>query len=150
MSERDPIRVFVTHAWEASDDYLRVFEYLECARNFYYRNTSTPEQAPSGDGEALRQNLRAQIEGAEAVVALASLFLTNKDLLIFQMNCAKGLHKPVVLMPGFGRSVILPKDVAQLADEQAAWDERALVDAVRQLARHENTARWDVIEFKLD
>jgi len=127
-----------------------VFEYLECARNFYYRNTSTPEKVPSGDGEALRQNLRAQIEGAEAVVALASLFSTHKDLLIFQMNCAKGLHKPVVLMPGFGRSVILPKDVTQLADEQAAWDERALVDAVRQLARHENTARWDVIEFKLD
>jgi len=105
---------------------------------------------PSGDGEALRQNLRAQIEKAEAVVALASLFVTHKDLLIFQMNCAKGLHKPVVLMPGFGRSLILPKDVAQLADEQAAWDERGLVDAVRQLARHENTARWDVIEFKLD
>ena len=30
------------------------------------------------------------------------------------------------------------------------WDERGLVDAIRKEARHENTARWDVIEFKLD
>jgi len=38
MSQRDPIRVFVTHSFEESDDYTRVFEYLESARNFYYRN----------------------------------------------------------------------------------------------------------------
>jgi len=29
MSQANPVRLFVTHAWEASDDYLRVFEYLE-------------------------------------------------------------------------------------------------------------------------
>ena len=33
MSQNNPIRVFVTHSWEVSDDYLRVFEYLESARN---------------------------------------------------------------------------------------------------------------------
>jgi hypothetical protein len=30
------------------------------------------------------------------------------------------------------------------------WNERALVDAIRHHARHEDTARWDVVEFKLD
>ena len=28
--------------------------------------------------------------------------------------------------------------------------ERALVDAIRRQARHEDTTRWDTIEFKLD
>jgi len=41
MSQANPLRLFVTHAWEMSDDYLRVFEYLESAQNFFYRNFST-------------------------------------------------------------------------------------------------------------
>ena len=44
MSQANPIRLFVTHAWEPDDDYLRVFEYLESARNFFYRNFSAPDK----------------------------------------------------------------------------------------------------------
>ena len=51
MSQANPLRIFVTHLWENSDDYLRVFEYLESSRNFFYRNFSTPDQAPVGDKE---------------------------------------------------------------------------------------------------
>jgi hypothetical protein len=29
MSQANPLRIFVTHLWETTDDYLRVFEYLE-------------------------------------------------------------------------------------------------------------------------
>ena len=67
------VRLFVTHAWEVSDDYLRVFEYLESARNFFYRNYSTPDSA-RGDKEALREDLRRQIAPVEAVIALSSLY----------------------------------------------------------------------------
>jgi hypothetical protein len=74
MSQRDPIRVFVTHAWEQSDDYLRVFEFLESARNFYYRNCSNPDQHPVDKSvEGLREELRQQIAPAEVVVALSSM-----------------------------------------------------------------------------
>src|SRR2546429_3789796 len=62
VSQSNPVRIFVTHAWENSDDYLRVFEYLESQRNFFYKNYSTPERRPQGDREALRENLRQQID----------------------------------------------------------------------------------------
>jgi len=149
MADGDPIRVFVTHAWQESDDYQRVFEYLESARNFRYLNCSDPRRQVSGH-EAVREELRRQISLAEAVVALASMVLEHRDLLYFQINCAKGNDKPVVLLPGFGREVPLPKDLVALADEQAAWDERSLVDALRRQARHQESTRWDTIEFKLD
>ena len=150
MSQADPLRLFVTHAWEMSDDYLRVFEYLESARNFFYRNYSTPERRPSGDKEALREDLRKQIAPAEAVIALSSLFDTHQDLLTFQLLYAQANHKPVVLMKPFGASKDVPKAILDLANEVVEWDERALVDAVRRQARHEETTRWDTIEFKLD
>jgi hypothetical protein len=150
MSQVNPIRLFVTHSWETSDDYLRVFEYLESAQNFFYRNYSTPDKGPTGDKEALREDLRHQITPTEAIIALSSLFDTQPDLLTFQLLYAQANHKPVVLMKPFGARKEVPKAILDLTDEVVEWDERALVDAVRRQARHEETTRWDTIEFKLD
>ena len=150
MSQANPLRLFVTHAWETSDDYLRVFEYLESARNFFYRNYSTPEQRPSGDREAQREELRRQIAPVEAVIALSSLFDTHQDLLTFELLYAQANNRPVILMKPFGTGKDVPKAILDLANEVVEWDERALVDAVRREARHEETTRWDTIEFKLD
>jgi hypothetical protein len=151
MSQSDPIRVYTTHAWELSDDYLRVYEFLESARNFYYRNRSNPEQRPVDTSvEGLHEELRQQMAGAEVVVALASLYGSHRDLLVFQLHFAKASNKPVVLLPGFGAELALPRAVTELTDVQASWDERALVDAIRRQARHEDTQRWDTIEFKID
>lgn len=150
MSQANPIRLFVTHMWQPNDDYLRVFEYLESARNFFYRNTSTPEQRPVGDKETLKEDLRRQIAAAEAVIALPSIYPQNQDMVLFQLLYAQASDKPVVLLKPFGTQEPVPKALAELADETIDWDERGLVDALRRQARHEDTARWDTIEFKLD
>jgi hypothetical protein len=150
MSQANPVRLFVTHAWENSDDYLRVFEYVESARNFFYRNYSTPDRRPAGDNEAQREDLRRQIAPVEAVIALSSLFDTHKDLLTFELLYAQANHKPVILLKPFGSGKDAPKAILDLANEIVNWDERALVDAIRRQARHEETTRWDTIEFKLD
>jgi hypothetical protein len=150
VSQADPVRIFVTHCWETSDDYLRVFEYLESQRNFFYRTYSVPEQRPQGDKEALRENLRKQIAPCEAVIGLSSLFDAHQELLTFQLLFAQASHKPVILMKPFGTRKEVPKAILDLANEVVDWDERALVDAIRRQARHEDTTRWDTIEFKLD
>ncbi len=151
MSQSDPIRVYTTHAWELSDDYLRVYEYIESARNFYYRNCSNPEQRPVDTGtEGLREELRRQMGSAEVVVALSSLYGSHRDLMVFQLHFAKASNKPVILLPGFGCELVMPRTVTELIDSLAKWDERDLVDAIRRQARHEETQRWDTIEFKID
>jgi len=151
MSQTNPVRIFVTHVWENSDDYLRVFEYLESARNFFYRNYGTPDRRPSsGDKEALKEDLRKQIAPVEAVIGLSSLYEASQDLVTFQLLYAQACQKPVVLMKPFGSQRPVPTALADLADEIVEWDERALVDAIKRQARHEDTTRWDTIEFKMD
>jgi hypothetical protein len=150
MSQANPIRLFVTHVWEENDDYLRVFEYLESAKNFFYRNYSTPDHPPAGDREAQREDLRRQMAPVEAVVALPSLAKSHRDMLTFELLFAQASEKPVILIKPFGSLEPLPKAITDLADEIIEWDERALVDAIRRQARHEDTTRWDTIEFKLD
>ncbi len=104
MSQRDPIRVFVTHAFEENDDYARVFEYLESARNFYYRNCGNLEVDTAGRSQdAQREDLRRQIAPAEVVIALTGLYPQQQDLLLFELNFSKASDKPVLLLPCFGR-----------------------------------------------
>jgi hypothetical protein len=150
VSQANPFRLFITHVWETSDDYLRVFEYLESAKNFFYRNYSTPDKPPGADKELQREDLRRQIAPTEAVIALSSLYDTHKDLLTFQLLYAQASKKPVLLMKPFGAKQDTPKTILDLASEVVEWDERALVDAIRLHARQEKTGRWDTIEFKLD
>jgi hypothetical protein len=150
MSQANPVRLYVTHLWEDSDDYLRVFEYLESSRNFFYRNTSKPELRPQGDKEAHKEAFRKQIAPVEVVIALSSLYETSQDLLTFQLLYAQACQKPVVLLKPFGSQAPIPKVLSDLADEVVDWDERALVDAIKRQARHEDTTRWDTIEFKMD
>ncbi|HEY4213568.1 MAG TPA: hypothetical protein VGM84_18970 [Steroidobacteraceae bacterium] len=150
MSQANPVRLFVTHFWENTEDYLRVFEYLESSRNFFYRNYSVTDRVPAGDKEALREDLRKQIAPVEAVIALSSLYDQNKELFVFQLTFAQAANKPVILMKPFGSQKPIPKEIGDLSNEIIDWDERALVDALKRQARHEDTARFDTIEFKLD
>lgn len=150
ISQQNPVKLFVSHLWEADDDYLRVFEFLESARNFYYINYSAPDRRPSGDKEAMREELRAQIQPVEAVILLASHHRRAPDLVEFMANYAKAGDKPVILLVSFGATTALSRTLQSLADETIDWSERALVDALRRQARHEETQRWDSIEFKLD
>jgi len=149
-SPQNPIRLFVCHVWIEDDDYHRIFEYLESADNFFYRNTSTPANRPPGDKEALRDNLRRQITEAEVVIAAASLYRRHMDSVEFQLHCAKAFDKPIVVLEPFGSHDTIAPAVMELADEVVPWDKRQIVDAIKRQARHEETTRFDVIEFKLD
>jgi hypothetical protein len=150
VNQGNPIRLFVCHVYRPDDDYHRVFEYLESASNFFYRNTSTPEKRPQGDREALREDLRRQINEAEVVILTSSLYRRNIDWVEFQLHCAKAFDKAVVVLEPFGAQHTLPPAVQEVADEVVPWDQRQLVDAVKRQARHEETTRFDTIEFKLD
>ena len=150
VTQKNPIRLFVCHVWAPDDDYHRIFEYLESAANFFYRNTSTPDQRPAGDKEVLRESLRSQITEAEVVIVPASLYRRNLDWVEFQMHCAKAFDKPIIVMEPFGGAETIAPAVQELADDVVPWDQRQLADAIKRQARHEETTRFDVIEFKLD
>jgi hypothetical protein len=150
VTQKNPIRLFVAHAWLADEDYYRIFEYIESTPNFFYTNTSTPDQRPSGDRETLREALRKQIGDAEVVLVPASLYRRNMDWIEFQMHCAKAFDKPIIVLEPFGGAETIAPAVQELADDVIPWDQRQLVDAIKRQARHEETTRFDTIEFKLD
>jgi hypothetical protein len=150
MSQENPYRIFVTHAWEEDDDYLRVFEYLEEASQFYYRNVANPAASRPANADKEREALRAQIGHCEIVVALSSQYRSHGGTLEFEMLFAKSIKRPVILLPSFGATQVIARALMSLTDEVLDWDGRALVAAIKRHARGDGGPAWDVVEFVPD
>ncbi len=151
MTENNPIRLFVTHLYAPDETYFRVFEYLESQPNFFYTNLAAPEKPPrSKEKEAIREDLRRQMADAEVVVLLSSLHARDPVLIEYQGLYAQSCDKPLIVMEPFGTTEAVPAKLREMADEVVPWNGREMADAIRRQARHEDTTRWDVIEFKLD
>jgi hypothetical protein len=150
MSAGNPIRVFVTHLFSDHPDYHRVFEYLESTSNFFYVNCSKPDDMPtSGGQEAIKERLLQQIRSAEVVLIVSSMFSENRSLITFQMDAAQAAGLPMIALDPFGGRGKVPSEVAGRSAQVVGWNERLIVDAVRREARHEDTKRWETIEFDM-
>jgi len=147
MSEQDPIRVFATHCFDESDDYLRVFEFLESVDRFYYLNVSKPDNVPAAGGaQAIRDELIAQITQAETVLLLASVYVQRPDLVRVMMDIAKANNIKMIGIRPYGAED-MPDEIVERAEEVVEWNDREMVDAIKRNARGEETARWEVIDF---
>jgi hypothetical protein len=148
VSENNPIRVFVTHTFAETHDYLRVFEFLEANDNFFYLNVSRPENVPESGGlDAIKEELIAQIKESEAVVVLATLYEEKTDLVKFQLDVAEANEKPIIAIRPFGGATDTPADLVERASEHLEWNDREIVNSLKRQARLEDTSKWDVIDF---
>jgi hypothetical protein len=148
VSENKPIRVFVTHAFDEGDDYLRVFEFLESIDRFFYLNVSKPENVPSeGTPEAIKDELIAQIKASEAVIVLPSAFEQDPDLVIYMMDVADANKIGMITIRPFGGILETPKKVIERVGQPIDWNAREIVDSLRLTARGQDTQRWEVVDF---
>jgi hypothetical protein len=146
--EDNPIRLFVTHAFQETDDYLRVFEFLESVDRFFYLNVSKPDNVPASGGiEAIKEELIAQIKEAEAVIVLPSLFEDKESMARFLMDAADANRKPMIAIRPFGAVRETPQAIVGRAKEHIEWNDREIVDALKRQARGEDTSRWETIDF---
>jgi hypothetical protein len=148
VSENNPIRVFVTHVFEESDDYIRVFEFLESVDRFYYINVSKPENIPSGGGvEAIKDELIEQIKAAEAFVVVSDAYEKKGDLVSYMMDVAEANDIGMIAVRPFGGMTETPQNIVDRVDEHVEWNARKIVDTIKRQGRGEETARWEVLDF---
>jgi hypothetical protein len=148
VSENNPITVFATHAFEESDDYLRVFEFLESVDRFYYINVSKPENVPGSGGlQAIKDELIEQIKASEAVLVLSSTYDDKPDIVKFIMDVAEANELGMVAVRPFGGLLETPAELVERCQEHVKWNDRDIADALRRQGRGENTSRWEVLDF---
>lgn len=148
MSEENPIRVFVSHVFEETHDYLRVFEFLESDDKFYYLNVSKPENIPVQGGiDAIKEELIGQIKAAEALIILPAIYDEKPDLANYMIDVAEANEMGVFCIRPFGGLLETPKELEERIGTAVAWNAREIIDRLKLEARGEDTQRWEVIDF---
>jgi hypothetical protein len=148
VSESNPIRVFATHNFSETDDYLRVFEFLESVDRFYYVNVSQPENLPTtGGAQAIKDEVIRQVKGSEAMFVLPSAWEENRDMVNFMMDVAEANKIGMIVIKPFGGLHETPPELVARCAEHIEWNDREMVDALKREARGEDTARWEVLDF---
>jgi hypothetical protein len=128
-----------------------VFEFLESVERFFYINVSKPENIPQSGGiDSIKDELISQIKESEAIIVNTSFYVEKPDLANFEMVVAEANNKPIIALKSFGGMLDTPEPLIERAAEHVPWNEREIVDALKRQARHEDTARWETIEFTLD
>lgn len=149
MSETNPFRIFPSHGWVKDDDYLRLFEYLESTTNFFYANVCDPESSPEGETVAQRRTrVLDAMKSAEVLVILSGMYDSQRQWIDFEVQAAKAHNVPIVLVEPFGPHDA-PAELKETAEQIVGWNSRTIEDAIRMAARHDDTKRFDVIEFDL-
>ncbi|NNF16602.1 MAG: hypothetical protein HKN70_07625 [Gammaproteobacteria bacterium] len=146
MNQNNPVRLFVGHCWDESDDYLRFFDYVSDIDSFFYINLSEPQKRPGAGVEAVQTELNRQMKDAEAVIIFSSAYTEDANLTQYQMDLARALGKPIIGVEPFGPQTVM-KAVKDRAAEVVPWYNRAMVDAIMHHGRGDSTSRYEVIDF---
>ena len=140
--------VFASHAFEESNDYLRLFEFLESVDRFFYVNVSKPENIPATGGlQAIKDELIEQIKASEAVIMLSSLYEDRPDIANFIMDVADVNNINMISLRPFGVVAETAPELVERCKEHIEWNDREIADALRRQGRGEDTARWEVLDF---
>ena len=125
--------VFICHDWEYGDDYYRICDFLNEARNFRWRNLSVPQHEPLDNNDMLQKNLRDQIRPADVVLVLAGMYAAHSGAMDFEMLFARRIGKAIIGIKPWG-NVQLPLAVLRQADTIVGWNGDSIVSAIRHYA----------------
>ena len=125
--------VFISHAWEYSDDYYRFVKLLNEAKNFKWKNYSVPEHDPIADDEDLKEELQNQINPVHIVVILSGMYTNYSNWIGFEMDYADEKSKPMIGVVPWGQTRI-PQEVQSRVKEMVRWNTDSFVSAIRKHA----------------
>ncbi len=116
--------LFISHNGEGNEEYLTFIQRLIEAPDFEWEDHGVP-------GENSFQELRDQIEPAEIVVVLTSLYSRHHDLIQTQVKIAQELEKPIILIRPYGMEEV-PGDLEEIADGVVGWNRVCIVEMIQE------------------
>ena len=132
MARLRTYRVFISHAWDYSWEYLRVVRFLDEAPNFRWENLSVPEHDPLSM-DNLDYELRNQMRSADVLIIIAGMYVNHSESIDFEMSFARRIGRPIIALWPRG-NIRMPVTIQRAAVEFVGWNGASLVRAIRQHA----------------
>ncbi len=121
-------KIFVSHIGENEDEYSTFMDKLSSAHDFDYKNYGILEKDKLNEDE-----LQEQIEPAEIVIILSGLYNKYKDIIQRQIDIAKKLNKPIIVIRPYGMEDV-PLELEKVAEDVLGWNAPCIVDAIEENA----------------
>jgi len=127
--------LFISHAWQYSDDYQKLLALLKAAPLFVCSDYSVPKRDPL-DARTARQLWDAicqQIAPTSVVLVLSGMYTAYSKWMQAEIDIAQLYRKPIVGIVPRGNEVA-PRAVTSVAAEMVGWSTLSIVGAIRRRA----------------
>lgn len=125
-------RIFISHAWNYSDDYWRIVQFLNDSPRFRWENLSVPEHSPASAGD-LAYDLRNQMRSADVFIIIAGMYAARREWIDFELSFARRIGRPIIGVVKWG-SERIPTAIQNQSREVVGWNGASIVRAIRQHA----------------
>jgi hypothetical protein len=125
-------RIFISHAWDDSNDYWPVVQFLDEAPNFRWENRSVPEHDPVRRRDP-EYELRNQMRPADVFLIIAGMYAAHSEWIDFELSFARRIGWPVIGIVTRA-SEHVPVAIQNAATELVGWNGASIVSAVRKHA----------------
>lgn len=129
--------IFISHAWNYSEDYIRLVQLLNNAPYFSYYDYSISRDknlSPSGikiPDSRIKQALQNQITHSTVVLTLLGMYGAYHEWMNVEADLALALNKPLIGIKPWGQQRI-PQDIALACTEIVGWNTDSIIDAIRR------------------
>jgi hypothetical protein len=127
-------KIFISHAWNYSEHYWKVVEWLNEAPNFSWQNCSVPRHDSCPDDSstvALEKCMDSQIQKADCVVIFGGMYSAYSDWIEYEIKKAYWENKTIICIKPWGQER-MPQIVQDYADVIVGWNQSSVVDAIRK------------------
>ena len=122
--ESEPYNIFISQLKDDDEEYNRFIGKLEASHDFQWKNHSISY-------ETNKEQLNEQMKDVDVVIILSGMYSQNKDLIQQEIDLARKLKKPIVIIRPYGMENV-PGSIEDAAAEVVGWNTSCIVDSVRE------------------
>lgn len=123
-SELKVYKIFISHIGENEDEYSLFIEKLHATHDFEFKNYGILDRITEKD-------LQEQIKPVGIVIILSGLYNKYKNIIKKQIDIAKELDKPIILIRPFGMEDV-PFELEEIAIDIVGWNAPCIIGAIEE------------------
>ena len=134
MSQGRIVRVFISHSWDHSDQYVYLVNFLRRIEDFQFYNYSVPKHDPlkASSEKDLLDELCEQLRGCHVLIVLATMRPTYSEWIQKEILIANIYNKPVIAIVPRGQKRI-SSFIKTYSDTIVKWSTKSIKKALYEL-----------------
>lgn len=129
-------KIFISHSWAHSDDLEALQNLLNSRGYFNVEFTEASKDVPINSENAtyIKSRLKSKIINSDVVLALAGIYASHSDWMIWEMDTAINNDIPIIGVIPRGQERI-SQEVYNRSKVDVRWNTESIVDAIRNYAK---------------